>query len=277
MPVPAIDHIVIDVQDRMDEAAERYRALGFQLTDRAHHSLGSSNHLSIFKDDYLELLSPGAGKRPELTGFPVGMNGLVFAMKAAEAVHEGLVREGLPTGAVQQFTRGVDLPGGATDTAAFKTVRLEPRSVFDGRVYFCEHLTPHLVWRPEWQVHPNGALALTRVALAAADPARVAAVFERMFGKGAVTKAAGAPLTLQAGKVAVEIWQREALAQSLGHAMPDPSGRGDHMAAFGLRVRSLADTAAILRARGIDTMASGPDRLLVPAAAAFNVAIEFTA
>lgn len=276
MPVPAIDHIVVDVQDRMDEAAERYKALGFQLTDRAHHSLGSSNHLSIFKDDYLELLSPGTGKRPELTGFPVGMNGLVFAMKEAEAVHGGLVRAGLPTGAVQQFTRGVDLPGGAKDTAAFKTVRLEPRSVFDGRVYFCEHLTPHLVWRPEWQVHPNGAAAITRVALAAADPAKVAGVFTRMFGAEAVTKSSGSPLTLQAGKVGVEIWQREALAQSLGQAMPDPAGRGDHMALFALRVRSLEKTEAVLRAAGIQIWKPAQERVLVPASEAMNTAIEFT-
>jgi len=275
MPVPAIDHIVIDTADRMDAAAARYTALGFQLTARAHHSLGSSNHLSVFEDDYLELLSPGSGARPELMGFPIGMNGLVFAMKDAEAVQAGLAQAGLPVGAVQQFTRGVDLPDGTQDTAAFKTVRLEPRAVFDGRVYFCEHLTPQLVWRPEWQVHPNGALAITRVALAATDPAGIAGTFERMFGAGAVNRPAGGPPVLAAGKVAVEIWQREALAGMLGPAMPDAAGRGDHMALFGLRVRDLAATEALLTANGIRVEKPAAGRLLVPAGEAMNVAIEF--
>lgn len=276
MPVPAIDHIVVDVQDRMDEAAAIYARLGFQLTDRAHHSLGSSNHLSIFRDDYLELLSPGAGKRPELSGFPIGMNGLVFAMKEAEAVHAGLTQAGLPTGPVQQFTRGVDLPGGAKDTAGFKTVRLEPRSVFDGRVYFCEHLTPHLVWRPEWQVHPNGAEALSRVALSLSDPAVTAAIFERMFGPGATAREKDA-IVLRAGQVAVELHEAGALAGMLGAAAPDPAGRGDHMAAFGLRVRDLAGTEAWLKAKGVAFARNGDGRIVVPAAQAMNVAIEFTA
>ncbi len=275
MAVPAIDHIVIDTADRMDAAAARYAALGFQLTARAHHSLGSSNHLSVFEDDYLELLSPGSGARPELMGFPIGMNGLVFAMKDAETVHAGLAQTGLPVGAVQQFTRGVDLPDGTQDTAAFKTVRLEPRAVFDGRVYFCEHLTPQLVWRPEWKVHPNGAQAITRVALAATDPAGMAGTFERMFGTGAVSRPGG-PLVLAAGKVAVEIWQREALARSLGPAMPDAAGRGDHMALFGIRVRDPAATEALLKANGIRVEKPGAGRLLVPAREAMNVAIEFT-
>ncbi len=30
---PRIDHVVVDVQDRMAEAARRYAALGFRLTE----------------------------------------------------------------------------------------------------------------------------------------------------------------------------------------------------------------------------------------------------
>ena len=50
-PSPILDHIVIDVRDRIDEAALRFGALGFQLTPRGYHSLGSSNHLAIFATD----------------------------------------------------------------------------------------------------------------------------------------------------------------------------------------------------------------------------------
>ena len=77
---PVLDHVVIDVRDRMDEALATFAGLGFQLTPRGHHTLGSMNHLAMFATDYLELLGFGAGggSRPELAPFPVGLNGLVF-------------------------------------------------------------------------------------------------------------------------------------------------------------------------------------------------------
>src|SRR5215813_2062147 len=68
------------VRDRIDEAAQRFAELGFQLTPRGHHTLGSSNHLAMFVTDYLELLGfgPGGASRDELQPFPIGLNGLVF-------------------------------------------------------------------------------------------------------------------------------------------------------------------------------------------------------
>jgi hypothetical protein len=73
---PVLDHVVVDVRDRMDEAASTFAALGFHLTPRGHHTLGSMNHLAMFATDYLELIGFGAGgaSRPELTPFPVGLN-----------------------------------------------------------------------------------------------------------------------------------------------------------------------------------------------------------
>ena len=55
-PTPILDHIVIDVRDRIDDAARHFSELGFLLTPRGHHTLGSSNHLAMFATDYLELL-----------------------------------------------------------------------------------------------------------------------------------------------------------------------------------------------------------------------------
>jgi hypothetical protein len=276
MPVPRIDHVVVDVADRIEEAAQRYRALGFHLTKRARHSLGSSNHLSMFDPDYVELLSPGDGRRQDLAGFPVGLNGLVFAMEGAEAVRDSLRARGLPVQEVQRFSRTVELSDGERRDARFNVVRLEPRTVFDGRVYFCEHLTPELVWRPEWQAHPNGALALARIALSSQDPNRVAEVFDRMFGAGTVERATQhGPHVLRAGEVAVEIWPGEELGQTLGAAMPDPVGRGDHMALLGIRVRSLRRTLETLRASGIRNVAAEAGRVLVPPTEAMNVTLEF--
>src|SRR3954470_9138177 len=164
---PVLDHVVIDVRDRMDEAARVFAALGFTLTPRGHHTLGSMNHLMMFGTDYLELLGFGAGGtiRKELTPFPVGLNGLVFKTGNADAVYEHAAGAGLPILPVQSFSRPVDL-GGERRDARFRTTWLDPEKIAMGRVYFCEQLTLELVWRPEWQAHPNGARAIARIVVA---------------------------------------------------------------------------------------------------------------
>ena len=69
-PVPTLDHVVVNVRDRIDDAADTYRRLGFTLTPRGYHTLGSMNHLAMFGTDYLELIAakPGDDSRPEIIG-----------------------------------------------------------------------------------------------------------------------------------------------------------------------------------------------------------------
>src|SRR5271169_109426 len=85
LPSPVLDHVVIDVRDQIDDAMRCFPALGFLLTPRGHHTLGSVNHLAMFDTDYLELLGFGEGgaTRMEIARFPAGLNGLVF--KTADA------------------------------------------------------------------------------------------------------------------------------------------------------------------------------------------------
>src|SRR5438128_1659624 len=44
LPAATLDHVVINARDDMDRAADIYRRLGFTLTERGYHSLGSTNH-----------------------------------------------------------------------------------------------------------------------------------------------------------------------------------------------------------------------------------------
>ena len=127
LPPPVLDHVVIDVRDRMDEAARIFTALGFTLTPRGHHTLGSMNHLMMFATDYLELLGFGTGgaSRPELAPFPIGLNGLVFKTADADTVYAHAAAAGLPILPVQSFSRPVDLAGERAD-ARFRTTRLDP-------------------------------------------------------------------------------------------------------------------------------------------------------
>ena len=134
LPSPVLDHVVIDVRDRMDEAASAFAGLGFVLTPRGHHTLGSMNHLAMFATDYLELLGFGEGgaSRPELAPFPIGLNGLVFKTDDADTVHAHARAAGLPILPVQTFSRPVELDGRRQD-ARFRTTRLDPKKIAIGR------------------------------------------------------------------------------------------------------------------------------------------------
>ncbi len=277
---PLIDHIVIDVRDRMEEGARRYRALGFTLTPLGKHSLGSANHLAILGRDYLELLGtdvPGGTLRPDLAGFPVGLNGLVFLAKGSDELQSQQQARGVPVQGVLNFFRPVEYPDGSKADARFNVVRLDLGAAFDGRTYWCEHLTPEHVWRPEWQAHPNGALGVARVVLSVRDPARQVALFTRIFGPGHIEEGAEGRRILKAGEATVEFAPHTAVRAEFGAALADPAGRGDHMAVLGIQVKDLAATEAVLRANGVAGIEVLPGRIRVPAREAMNATIEFTA
>src|SRR5258706_12228326 len=54
--IRGIDHVVILVRD-LDRARDTYERLGFTLTPRGFHTIGSKNHCIVFGADYLELLA----------------------------------------------------------------------------------------------------------------------------------------------------------------------------------------------------------------------------
>ena len=274
LPAPVLDHVVIDVRHRIDEAMRGFSALGFQLTPRGRHTLGSVNHLAMFATDYLELLGfPKDGEtRPEITRFPEGLNGLVFKTADADVVHREANAAGLPILPVQSFSRPVAL-GGEMRDARFRTTRLDPDKIAMGRVYFCEHLTPELVWRPEWQSHPNTACAIARVVVATPDPQRTAALFRGLFGPEAVADRDGRRL-IPAGTAQVELAAPEMVAAEFGEAAAQPAGRPEYMAALGLKAASLA--AAAQQLRDVPGVRIEPQRMVVSATTAFNATIVFT-
>jgi catechol 2,3-dioxygenase-like lactoylglutathione lyase family enzyme len=271
---PVLDHVVIDVRDRIDEAMRCFQALGFHLTPCGRHTLGSVNHLAMFATDYLELLGfAGDGAiRPEIMRFPVGLNGLVFKTTDADLVHDKAAAAGLPVLPVQSFSRPVALDRGTQD-ARFRTTRLDPEKVAMGRVYFCEHQTPDLIWRPEWQTHPNGACAIARVVVATADPQRSVRLFRGLFGDDAITDRDGGQI-IAAGACQLELSTPDRVAAEFGEAAADPAGRAEYMAALGIRVGSLHEAEQCLRS--VQALRVEPHRLVVPAGAAFNTAIAFS-
>ena len=152
-----LDHIAINVKEKMDEAYNFFSELGFSITPRGYHSLGSINHSMIFKNDYLELIGNQKGKpinRPELRNAELGINGLVFKSDNVDKTYKKLIKINFNENPPRNFTRPVIIDK-IENEAKFKTVSVKTNVFNAGRVYFCDHLTPYLVWLPEYLTHVN--------------------------------------------------------------------------------------------------------------------------
>jgi catechol 2,3-dioxygenase-like lactoylglutathione lyase family enzyme len=169
-----IDHVVVAVDD-LDQMATQFAGLGFEVTDRSDHPFGTSNRLIVLEDCYIELVAitnptliPDRGfARFVADGLAAGRTGpMMVALRTDDPAREveRLRSGGLPTSESSQFGRWVALVDGSVHYAEFATVFVDLGSqVLTG--FFCQHLTPELVWRPEVMAHPNGATRLLDLTL----------------------------------------------------------------------------------------------------------------
>lgn len=271
-PLPTWDHVVINAQDRLDEAADAYRRLGFELTPRGYHSMGSANHLTIFGTDYLEIVGvPPANRdrQQDLLNSPIGLNGLVFGTDVSHDVETAAQAAGVALLPSRQFTRPVELSDGTREDASFRIVPLD--DIAYGRVYFCHHFTRHLVWRNEWRHHPNGVIGVARAVIVSDAPDETMAPYRRLFGDDLVRAVPGG-FSLAVGLGQLDIVSHAEAAAQFGDALPDPLGRRTFMAALTLRTGSLRRAMAAIGSAA----RSGPgDSLIVPADLAFGAALAF--
>ncbi len=276
-PQPRVDHVVLDTRDGMDEAVLAFETLGFQLTPRSRHSLGSINHLAVLEPGYLELLGfdPASNVvRADIAQFPIGLNGLVFNTESACELFRDLNARGVPVEEPVAFSRTVNLPGGSAE-AKFRVVRFKKGAAPFGRVYFCQHLTPELIWRREWLRHTNAATGIESVSVALRDPAAAAEQFSGIFGPDTVRQAPGGAWKLAAGNTEIELCAIDSLQAQLGGAMPLPLGRTDFVARLIVRTESVARASEVLRAGAVPFTRIESGRVRVPAASGWNLAIEF--
>jgi hypothetical protein len=165
-----LDHVVINVLFDMDRAAALMSQLGFTLTPRGFHSLGSINHLMVFESHYLELIGLPSGTdvlRRDVLESPRGLNGLVFQARDIDTCRSALQDSGLTMLEPQSFSRPVTIDG-IEQLARFRTVRTAPELFEAGRVYYCQHYTPELVWHRPWMSHANGCTGLSELVVVSA-------------------------------------------------------------------------------------------------------------
>jgi hypothetical protein len=166
----ALDHVVINTLFDMDPAAALMSQLGFTLTPRGFHSLGSINHLMVFEGHYLELVGLPLETevlRRDVLESPLGLNGLVFQASDIDACISQLRESGLTMLEPQSFSRPVTIDG-VEQLARFRTTRTAPELFEAGRVYYCQHYTPELVWHRQWMTHANGCSGLSELVVVTA-------------------------------------------------------------------------------------------------------------
>src|SRR5579863_3990637 len=161
----ALDHVVINALFDMDRAAALMSRLGFTVTPRGFHSLGSINHLTVFEGHYLELIGLPSGTdvlRRDVLENPCGLNGLVFRSEDVDASLSVLRGSGLTMLEPQSFSRPVEIDG-IEQLARFRTIRTAPDLFEAGRVYYCQHYTPEFVWHRPFMSHANGCHGLSEL------------------------------------------------------------------------------------------------------------------
>lgn len=277
LPVPTLDHVVINARNDIDGAADTFRRLGFTLTERGYHTLGSMNHLAMFGTDYLELIAvpkdAPSDVRPDVQTSPLGLNGFVFGTEDSAALYSALSAAGVKAKPPREFSRPVRLADGEHQ-ATFRTVSIPESDTPYGRIYYCHHLTRDFVWRDEWRRHANGVVAVARAVFVHPDPAAASQLYAQMFGAEAVRDIEGGRLVVVA-QTNLEIVTEATARRAFGDGMPDAAGRATYMAALGFRTVCVKRAAEVLKQNGIAFSETREGSLLVPARAAFNATLMF--
>ena len=265
----SFDHAVVNVMGEMDVAVEQYARLGFTLGPRGYHTLGSINHLAVFQDSYLELLGYAPGereKRAEMWLHPAGLTGLAMRVADAAGLHAVLEAKGVPVEPYKDFSRPVDIDGESRE-ASFRTFQIDRSKVENGRIFFCQHNTPELIWRPEWQDHPNGATGIASATIIATEPDRLGTLLDFARAQDG---------TLRMGDTLLEIKTPDEAASTFAAdgPVPDLAGKDMRMVALDLICLSLDRAASVLEQNGVP-FHRAPDHIAVSPEAAFGVILRF--
>jgi catechol 2,3-dioxygenase-like lactoylglutathione lyase family enzyme len=272
-----IDHTLIGVRD-LEAARAAWQGLGFTVCPRGRHiGWGTANYCIMLDTGYVELLgivdptqfTNGLDKVLESRE---GMFALAFASDDADGLVAALTAAGLHPDGPKDLKRLLELPDGDV-LPAFKLVHLSPAETPELKAFVCQHLTPALIRRPEWLVHPNGARRLVAVTIASDRPTDAGFGYVRLFGEDALRAGDGeVAVATPSGtlRFATPRW----LVRQYGGAGTVSSLACPWPAAMTVAVDDLDRTAGVLARRGVHFHA-GEANLVVPAAAATGTILEF--
>jgi hypothetical protein len=200
-----LDHVGWFVAE-LDAAAAQLQRLGFQVSvENVHMNMGADgvqrpsgtiNRLSVLGLGYLEFLgargeTPLADQhRAQLSRYE-GLHLMAFNSADVPAEALRLAAEGFKPLDPVDMRRPVQLPDGP-EAGSFSVLRVPPGVMAEGRVQWCGHRTPELVWHPSQTSHPNGGTALSGALWVVADVHEAVDRYSRFLRKPAERLNAGA-------------------------------------------------------------------------------------
>lgn len=220
-----LDHLAHFVPD-LGAAAAVWEKLGFAVTPVSHHQVGgkpagTSNRCVMFEQGYMEILAPTLDTpnaqrvRDRMKRF-VGVHLACFGTPAATAERERLAAQGFEPEPVVNLQREIE----TGELVRFSVVYVPPGKMAEGRVQYCEHLTPRQVWRDGFV----NAFRLRAVYVVADDPEEVAARWGR-FG-GLLPRLEDGFVRLDTARGQVRIGKRSSIEKVLGPCPPAPALAG---------------------------------------------------
>lgn len=281
-----IDHLVLCVRD-LDAARAAYARMGFTLTPPALHPWGTGNSLVQLQGNFLELLAvvdpakmvpPGRGEfsfglfNKTFLEKREGFSMLAFASDDARRDQAEFAKAGLQTYAPFDFSRKARLPGGEEVTVGFSLAFVTDPRMPEAGLFVCQQHAPQHFWKPDYQTHANGAVAVTEAVMVADHPSELAGLLGRLQDEDAVSAEDGR-LAVATARGRVVVLDRRHAEDRFGTGLP----RGPetpHFIAYRVAVRDVAATRTLLDAAGVHFRAIH-DTLQIAASDAFGTVIEF--
>jgi catechol 2,3-dioxygenase-like lactoylglutathione lyase family enzyme len=276
-----VDHVLIGVRD-LERARAGFERLGFATTPRGRHAgRGTANHCLMFPDDYVELIGviEPTQHTGGLDGFLAEREGLLgFALRSEDpaATRAAWQEAGLRPSEVQDFGRVMAFGEGEVELR-FKDVLLDADTTAGLRVFACAALTPEAMRRPEWLAHPNGAIGIGSLTVAAADPEALAATLAKLVGHASLTETDDT-LAVHTGRAVILVATPddfELIHPELEEIDLGPIDDGPRLAALTLMVEDPDRTAAYLDERGVPYRRQHAGTIGVAPEQSHGVSLEF--
>jgi hypothetical protein len=265
-----IDHVVCAVGD-IERAAEALERIGFLATPRGSlTSVGVANRLVLFRPPV-----PGLGNFYEVMqvvdearvpasceGYFEGEPGcrwMVLSGDDALASCRQLEADGYAIGAPLPIERDWRLDSGERLRLAFDTTL--PVGAAPVPFNFCQYRTPEPYAREEFLHHPNGALTITALLCAAAQPGACVGYFERLFSAPRRERAAGFT-AVGPGSTELIVARASSWSRVLGAPVTEPAPPAGRLIGCRVRVRDVRATARFFADRGLATR-EGPFGLIL--------------
>lgn len=187
--IEGVDHSIIGVGN-LEIARIVWQRLGFTLTPRGRHiGWGTANYCIMFEHDYIELLGVVDPTQP-LNGLDhflerrQGLLTLAFGTANAQVLHSDLQEIGIATETPKALSRKLELPKGPVEPR-FSLLHL-PEAVTPGlKTFAVQHLTPELLRKPEWLIHPNDAAEVISYTLICPNADEASRIWKKLFPKSA--------------------------------------------------------------------------------------------